>query len=41
VEVKPVFEELEVLFRWVVEVTPSQVPDFQAVDHNAFPLSFR
>jgi hypothetical protein len=38
---KSVFQEFEVFFRWVVEMTPGQVPDFQAVNHRPFPLSFK
>jgi hypothetical protein len=38
VEVKSVFQEFKVFFRWVVEMTPSQVPDFQAVNHRPSPF---
>jgi hypothetical protein len=38
---KSVFQEFKVFFRWVVEMTPSQVPDFQAVNHRPFPLSLK
>jgi hypothetical protein len=41
VEVKSVFQEFKVFLGWVVEMTPSQVPDFQAVNHYAFPLSLK
>ena len=35
---KSVFEELEVFLVWVVEMTPGQVPDFQAVNHRPSPF---
>jgi hypothetical protein len=40
VEVKSVFQEFKVFFRWVVEMTPSQVPDFQAVNHRPSPFLY-
>jgi hypothetical protein len=41
VEMESVFQEFKVFLGWVVEMTPSQVSDFQAVNHRPFPLSFK
>jgi hypothetical protein len=38
VEVKSVFQKFKVFLGWVVEMTPSQVPDFQAVNHRPSPF---
>ena len=38
VEMETIFEKFEILFTWIVQVTPSYIADFKAVDHVFPPL---